>query len=84
MTAPTSEREIREAVRENALRIFELAPEELDDETDFRQAGGDSLLILELVAALRERLGAEYTVADEAEMNSVSAVVKITRRVMGE
>ncbi|AXK34865.1 acyl carrier protein [Streptomyces armeniacus] len=83
MTTPGSESEIREIVREHALRIFELKPEALGDETDFREAGGDSLQHLELVAALRDRLGVEYTVSDETEMHSVSATVKITLRALG-
>ncbi|MEU2724678.1 acyl carrier protein [Streptomyces smyrnaeus] len=83
MTTPRTEQEIRAVVRETALRIFELEPEELADETDFETAGGDSLLRLELVAALRDRLGVEYSVADETEMTSVKAAVEVTRRALG-
>ncbi|GAB2584488.1 hypothetical protein GCM10027168_16560 [Streptomyces capparidis] len=71
--------EIRAAVRDIALEILELEPDELSDEADLEELGGDSIMRLELVAALQERLGVRYTVEDEVRINSVRTAVEITR-----
>ncbi|KRV49931.1 hypothetical protein AQ490_17870 [Wenjunlia vitaminophila] len=77
-----TEDEIRAAVREVALEILELEPEELADEADLEDLGGDSIMRLELVSALQQRLGVRYTVDDEVRINSVKSAVEITQNVL--
>lgn len=79
---PVTEEEIRSVVRDTALEIMELTPQELDDDTGFEAAGGTSLQRLELIAALQDRLGVQYTLDDEVAITSVQAAVDITRRAL--
>lgn len=77
-----TEEEIRRTVREIALEILELEPDELTDKMNFEDAGGDSIQRLELVTALRRELGVEYTLEDEARIESVRTAVRVTQRLL--
>lgn len=77
-----TEEEIRRTVREIALEILELEPDELTDKMNFEDAGGDSIQRLELVTALRRELGVEYTLEDEARIESVRTAVQVTQRLL--
>ncbi|MBA0049525.1 acyl carrier protein [Streptomyces sp. AJS327] len=77
-----TEGEIRAVVRESALRIFELEPGELADDTAFEAVGGDSIQRLELVSVLQEQLGVVFTVEEEVEIVSVRAAVEYSQRAL--
>lgn len=78
------EEELYRTVRETALRVLEVDPEELGDDTDFETVGGSSLQRLELVSSLQNQLGVDYTLDDEVEITSVRRAVDITRRYLAD
>lgn len=76
------EGEIRTVVRENALKIFELEPEQLADDASFESLGGDSIQRLELVSLLQDELGVVFSVEEEVEIVSVRAAVEYAQRAL--
>jgi acyl carrier protein len=60
MTTPgQAHAEVRELVRQCWATVLELDPGEVEPHSNFFAAGGDSLLAVELVAIIGERLGFE-------------------------
>ncbi|MCF6524488.1 acyl carrier protein [Streptomyces sp. JJ36] len=82
--APLTEDALRTLVREHALRILELEPQELADATTFEDAGGDSLQRLELVSVLQDELGVQFSVDDEVRITSVKAAVEVAQQALAE
>ncbi len=57
---------------------------EVDVDTDYRDAGGNSLIALRMVAKLRERFGAPVTIADLVVHGTPGEVAAlVSRRLAG-
>jgi acyl carrier protein len=73
--------EIRHEVNQIVTEIFELDDDELKGEADFHAAlGGDSIQKLELILALEKRFGLHYSLSEQAGMNCVNDVVRVTAK----
>lgn len=76
--------EIRRVVRRVVGEIFELEPDEIDDEADFTSTlGGDSLGTLGLIVALEKQFGIHYSPTEAQGFTCIDEVVRVTGRYVG-
>lgn len=61
-------------VRELFAALLETDASEIGDDQDFFELGGDSLLVIKLVARVRRRLNVELTPGDVFDHPSVAAL----------
>ncbi|WP_322004732.1 acyl carrier protein [Paraburkholderia tropica] len=61
-------------VRELFATLLGLAPHEIGDDQDFFELGGDSLLVIKLVARIRRKLGVELAPGDVFDRPSVASL----------
>jgi acyl carrier protein len=73
--------EIRREVNQIVMEIFELDEDELKGDSDFHnELGGDSIQKLELIVALEKRFGLHYSLTEQAGMNCVNDIVRVTAK----
>jgi acyl carrier protein len=78
-----TEDEIRTVVRETAIDIFELEPEEIRSNSSFDgDFDVDSLEKLEFIATLEEQFGIHYTASEGRRMNSLDDALTFTQEHM--
>ncbi|WP_322069281.1 acyl carrier protein [Paraburkholderia bannensis] len=61
-------------VRALIAALLEIEPHEIDADQDFFELGGDSVLVIKLVARIRRKLGVELTPGDVFDHPSVAAL----------
>jgi acyl carrier protein len=75
------EDEIRHEVNQIVMDIFELEADELTGEADLHKVyGGDSIQKLELILALEKRFGLHYSLTEQAGMDCVNDIVRVTAK----
>lgn len=76
-----TDEDIRQIVLERIVEIFELEPDEIEDNASFTESlGGDSVQKLELIAALEQHFNIYYTGNDAANIDTVNSTVQITKK----
>jgi acyl carrier protein len=75
-----TDEDIKQIVLEKVIEIFELEPDEIEDNASFSDnLGGDSVQKLELIAALEQHFNIYYTGDDAANIDTVNSTVQITK-----
>lgn len=75
-----TEDEIRAAVTETALEVFELEPDEVEGDTSLEgELHVDSLQKLEFITALEKRFGVRYNASEGSHLDTVDSAVRITQ-----
>ncbi|WP_322044769.1 acyl carrier protein [Paraburkholderia sp. J67] len=71
-------------LRELFAALLEIDAGEIGDDQDFFELGGDSLLVIKLVARVRRKLGVELTPGDVFDHANVAALSAMIARRRGD
>jgi acyl carrier protein len=71
-------------LRQLVADVLELEPDEIEDETDFREVYDvDSLRAIEVLARIEKRYRVDIPQSDLANMTSLSAIYDVVSRCVG-
>jgi acyl carrier protein len=80
MTATANDVEIRAMVKDVLLERFDIAPDKVNDSTTIRDIGLDSILLLDVVLDMEDRLGMQLKDLSMPANPTLQDVVALIRR----
>ncbi|MEM9293963.1 MAG: acyl carrier protein [Acidobacteriota bacterium] len=69
-------RGLPEEIRDRLAILLDIAPEDIADDIAFSDLGVDSMMRLELVALVEQRVGFELPESDLGELQTIETVVR--------